>query len=298
MPAPRRIVSSPLFFALCSIVLWGTLAAAVGDALAGLAPEALLFWCFLFAAATLALVHLARGGRPADLLRGPPAVIALGLWGIFGYHAFFFEALARAPIVQANLLNYLWPLLMVLLAPPLARERASGLALAGAAVGFVGAALVVTQGRPVTLSSRDAFGYTLAALAALAWSSFSVLLRRTAPRGENRMPLFVSWSLLAATLLALASGGITVPPARALSAAAWVGIGPMALAFVCWDRAMRTGHAGAIGALSYLDPLLSTLCVAAVLGKPLSGATIAGMAMIIAGAGAPAGVRLVRAAGA
>ncbi|HVO31019.1 MAG TPA: EamA family transporter [bacterium] len=276
-----------LLFALAAIFLWGTLAAVVGDALAGLAPEALLFWCFLFAALALGALHLLRGGPPLQLLAAKPATIALGLWGIFGYHALFFEALAHAPIVQANLLNYLWPLLMVLLAVPLAREKLRALALAGAIVGFAGAVLVVTQGRSVRVDAKDALGYAFAALAALSWSSFSVLLRR-AKGDEDRMALFTTWSLAAAAALALARGGITVPPPRALAAAAWVGVGPMAMAFVCWDRAMRLGRASTIGALSYLDPLLSTLCVAFALNKPLTTPTLVGMALIIGGAAAPA----------
>jgi len=60
------------------------------------------------------------------------------------------------------------------------------------------------------------------------------------------------------------------------------------MAFVCWDRAMRLGRASTIGALSYLDPLLSTLCVAFALNKPLTTPTLVGMALIIGGAAAPA----------
>ncbi len=276
-----------LLFALASIALWGTLAAVVGDALDGLPAPALLFWSLLFAAIALAITHLARGGAPARLVSGPPSLILLGLWGIFGYHALFFEALARAPIVEANLLNYLWPLGVVVLAPVLARERASGLALAGAAIGFLGAALVVTQGRHLRIDSGELPGYACAAVAALAWSSFSVLLRRTAAPGDDHMPLFVIWSLAAAAIFAAARHQLVFPAPRALAAAAWVGVGPMAIAFVCWDRAMRLGSAARIGALSYLDPLLSTLCVAAVLHKTLTGATWIGMALIIGGAATP-----------
>jgi len=282
-----RAERSALFWALAAIVLWGTLAAVVGDTLAGVAASSLLFWSFIFAAATLAIVHVARGGRPRDLVAGKPSLILLGLWGIFGYHALLFEALGRAPIVEANLLNYLWPLLMVLLAPVLAGERASALALGGAAAGFAGAALAVTQGHAIAPRREDALGYALAALAALSWSSFSVLLRRFREEGD-RMPLFVTWSLAAAAVFAGARGGLAPPPPRALLAAAWVGIGPMAVAFTAWDRAMRLGRASTIGALSYLDPLLSTLCVALVLAKPLTGPTLAGMALIVGGAAAPA----------
>lgn len=272
-------------WALAAIVLWGTLAAAVGDALTGVRASTLVLWCLIFAAPTLLLWEVAFRRRTlAQIFAAPPHVVALGLLGIFGYHALLFAALELAPIVEANLLNYLWPLLIVLLSPLIARERVSPLVLVGSVVGFAGAAIVVTQGKRPDLAAADAFGYLLALLAAFAWSTFSLFLKRIGPAGENRMALFTVWSLGAAIVWAFAADGLVVPPQRALVAAAWVGVGPMALAFVCWERAMMRGRASTIGALSYLDPLLSTLCVGWALGKPLTTPTWIGMALIVAGA--------------
>src|SRR3954470_20360992 len=167
-----RAERQALLYALAAIVLWGTLAAVVGHALDGLPAGTLLVWCFLFASIALSVAHLARGGKARALFLGTPALLALGLWGIFGYHLLFFEALSHAPIVEANLLTYLWPLLVVVFAPILGKEKANAAAFAGAAVGFAGAALVVTQGHAVAIAKQDEFGYLLAALAAVSWSSF------------------------------------------------------------------------------------------------------------------------------
>jgi drug/metabolite transporter (DMT)-like permease len=115
-----------------------------------------------------------------------------------------------------------------------------------------------------------------------------VLLRRSGKAGEDRMALFGALALAASFLVAAARHELAPPPARALAAAAWVGFGPMAIAFLCWDRAMAEGSASRIGALSYLDPLLSTLCVSFALDKPLTAASLGGMALIIGGAAVPA----------
>jgi drug/metabolite transporter (DMT)-like permease len=245
------------------------------------------------AAATLALADRVRRRPLHELYRAPAPVIVLGMVGIFGYHVFLFEALDRAPIVQANLLNYLWPLLLVLLAP-LARERPSALALLGAVIGFGGAALVVTGGRAVRFPRAEVGGFALAAGAAFVWALFSVLLARF-PAARGRMPLHVAWSALGALAYAAARGQLAPPTGRALWAAAWLGVGPMALAFLCWDRAMALGRASQIGALSYLDPLLSTLAVAAFLGRKLTGPIWLGMTLIIAGAALPSVLKTRRA---
>lgn len=272
-------------WALAAIVLWGTLAAAVGDALKGIPAPTLVVLCLAFAAATLAARELVIRRRPiATLFAAPPRIVLLGMWGIFGYHALLFEALERAPIMEANLLNYLWPLLIVLLSPLILRQRLSPGVLIGALVGAAGAALVVTQGTIPRLDPDAWLGYALALTAAISWSTFSLLVKRAGVDGRDRMALFTVWSLLAAIVYALITRRLVVPDARVLAAAAWVGVGTMGIAFICWDRAIAGGNAGTIGVLSYLDPLLSTLCVAWMLDKPITGATWSGVALIIAGA--------------
>jgi drug/metabolite transporter (DMT)-like permease len=101
------------------------------------------------------------------------------------------------------------------------------------------------------------------------------------------MASFTRASLVPALALAAWTGNLAPLGGRALAAAAWLGIGPMALAFVCWDRALALGRAQSIGVLSYLDPLLSTLTVSLALHQPLTGVTWLGMFLIMAGAALP-----------
>ncbi|MCO5172102.1 MAG: EamA family transporter [Planctomycetes bacterium] len=306
--APPRDHRRAFLWASGAILLWGTLAAGTGDALQGLRPATLVVWSLGFAAATLLALDLAaaaarrrrgdaaaRAWRPWPSRREAAALVALGVWGILGYHALFFAALARAPIVEANLLNYLWPLLMVLLAPWIARETLTGATVTGALVGFAGAALVVTQGEWRPPAAEHALGYVMAGTAALAWSTFSLGLRRAGQAAEGRMTAFVCASFLLSVPLALATdgpAGLAPPGGRALVATVWLGVGPMALAFHCWGRAMALGDAARLGLLTYLDPLLSTLAVAWWLGEALTGASWAGMGLIVVGAAGPAVLRL------
>ena len=105
--ARRRRMSATLL-ALGAIALWATLAS-LGVALAHVPP---------FLLTGLALVI---GSVPAWPLarqwRVPASTLALGVYGLFGFHFLLFVALRHAPPVEANLVNYLWPLLIVVLAP-------------------------------------------------------------------------------------------------------------------------------------------------------------------------------------
>lgn len=108
----------------------------------------------------------------------PPLTLLTGIYGLFGYHFLLFFAFRQAPALEANLLNYLWPLLIVMLSPLLRPgTRLTRRHIIGGAMGFVGAGLIVTGGK-LALSQQYLTGYLLAISAAMVWSTFSLLLGR------------------------------------------------------------------------------------------------------------------------
>ena len=84
---------------------------------------------FQLAAMTFAIggaIGAATGWRPAARRRrcGRSRLVwALGVGGLFGYHALYFLALRLAPPAEAGLINYLWPLLIVLFSALLPGEH-------------------------------------------------------------------------------------------------------------------------------------------------------------------------------
>jgi drug/metabolite transporter (DMT)-like permease len=260
--------------ALGAIVLWGGLAA-LALRLAEVPP-------FLLAGLALVIGSLV-GGRALLRRPPPPAALALGIYGLFGFHLFLFLALRHAPAVEANLVNYLWPLLIVVLAPGLVPGvRASARHVAAAAMGFAGAALLVAGGGE--LRGGAGIGYAFAAASAFIWATYSLLMRRFAafPTG------YVSWFCLASGALSLAchfafEAGYR-PAGGEWLAIVLLGAGPMGAAFFLWDIAMKRGDPRAIGNLAYLTPLLSTLGLVVFAGASLPAIAVPAMILIIAGA--------------
>ena len=194
----------------------------------------------------------------AGRLRGVPlSVYAFGTLGLFGYHALYFAALRLAPPAEAGLIAYLWPLLIVLFSGLLPGERLRAGHLAGAAVAFAGAALIV--GRGAAFDAAALPGYALAGACALTWSGYSVLSRRM---GHVPTEVVVVYCLATAVLsvplhLVLED---TVWPAGAIgwAAVAGLGLGPVGLAFYVWDHGVKRGDIQLLGVASYAAPLLST----------------------------------------
>ena len=221
--------------------------------------------------------------------RVPGRTFALGLAGIFGYHALFFLALRHAPAVEVNLLQYLWPLLIVVLAPLyLGGFRLGPHHLAGACLGLLGAALVITGGH-VRLGLGYLPGYLLALGAAFTWSSYSLLTKRVRPFATGAVGGFcLASGLLALGVQALLDLHGTAAP-LAIVPRDWLflvllGLGPMGLAFYAWDAAMKRGDPRVIGALAYLTPLLSTLLLVWFGGRQLTLRSALAMGLIVAGA--------------
>ena len=264
---------------------------------------AVLLWALLalFTAASgkvppfqLAAMAFALGGgigvaswlvRPGAIsaLRQPVAVWLLGVAGLFGYHFAYFTALRNAPPVEAGLIAYLWPLLIVVFSALLPGERLGWHHVLGGVLGLAGAALIVTGGGALEFKVQYSFGYAMALACALIWSSYSLLSRRF--RGVPS-DVVTGFCLLTALLAALAHMALeqTLWPSTLLEwlAVLGLGLGPVGLAFYVWDFGVKHGDIQVLGASSYLAPLLSTLVLIAAGFAPFTW-VVAGACLLITG---------------
>ncbi|MBS0541287.1 MAG: DMT family transporter, partial [Proteobacteria bacterium] len=205
-----------------AIALWGSLAAL--SVLAGPVPPFQMVAMTFAVGAALGIVRARRRGVAwRALMRWPLPVWALGVGGLFGYHALYFAALQLAPPAEANLVNYLWPLLIVLLSAPFAAKkeqvRLGWTHLVGALLGFAGVALLAL-GRGLDFAGGYILGYALALGCAITWSVYSVLSRRF---GETPTDAIAAFCAVAA-LLSLACHMMFEPTVWPASPTAWAAV--------------------------------------------------------------------------
>ncbi|QPF85314.1 DMT family transporter [Bradyrhizobium genosp. L] len=217
-------------------------------------------------------------------LKQPLVAWAVGVGGLFGYHALYFLALRFAPPAEAGLLNYLWPLLIVLFSSLLPGEKLAAHHVIGAVLGLLGTVLLFA-GNTGSFTTAQIPGFAAAFVAAFVWASYSVMSRRLKAVPTDAVAGFC---LATAALAALMHGMLetTVWPATSLQwlAVIALGIGPVGAAFFAWDIGMKRGDIRVLGAASYATPLLSTaFLILAGFAKP--SANIAISAILIAGGG-------------
>lgn len=265
--------------ALGAIALWASLAA-LGVALSHVPPFLLTGLSLLVGS----LIALPLSRFDLRQWRVPLPTLALGIYGLFGFHFLLFLALRHAPPVQANLVNYLWPLGIVVMAPLfLPGVTLTTRHVLAALMGFAGAALAILGGASDVGETRWAWGYLLALASAFIWASYSLLTQRVRHFPTAAIGSFA----LASGLLSLLCHAWLEPAvnltAQDLLLIAVLGLGPLGGAFFLWDAALKRGDARQIGVLSFLTPLLSTVTLLLVRGEAPSLA-VGLAALLIVGA--------------
>ena len=274
--------------------------------------SAILMWSFLalFTAASgtmppfqLSAICFAIGSIPGivvltlkpkrlKLLRQPAKVWITGIAGLFGYHFLYFTALRNAPAVEAGLIAYLWPLLIVVGSALLPGERLRWYHVAGAVAGLAGTVLIVGR-NGFHFDAAYGLGYGAAFLCAFTWSGYSLLTRRFDAVSTD----VVTGFCLATSLLSfLCHLGLeaTVWPETAFQWAAVVGLGlfPVGAAFYAWDYGVKNGDIQILGAASYAAPLLSTL-ILTLFGFAAPSWGIAGACLLVTGGAVLAAHRMI-----
>lgn len=246
---------------LSAVLMWATLG--VFGAGSGKVPPFLLNALCFGISGTLALIWLTVSGK-LDRLRQPLKVWAFGTIGLFGFHFFYFTAIRNAPPVEANLINYTWPLLIVLFSALLPGERLRIHHVIGTILGLAGAALLIGGGEGFQFSGSYAVGYGAAVASSLFWSSYSVLSRRL---GAVPTEAVAGFCLMTALLSALCHVALedTIWPSGSLEWASVLALAlfPVGLAFFTWDIGVKRGDIQVLGAAAYSAPLLSTLLLIA-----------------------------------
>lgn len=243
---------------LAAIVLWSTLA--VLTSATGRIPPFQLNAITFFIGGLVGVGSWVARPSGARALRQPPVVWALGIGGLFGYHALYFAALRLAPPAEAGLINYLWPLLIVLFSSLLPGEHLQRAHIAGAFLGFAGVVVLIAGGGGLEARSQFLPGYGCAFVAAFVWAGYSVLSRRFGQVPTDAVAGFCLVTSLLSLVCHLAFE-TTVWPEGTLQwlALAALGLGPVGAAFYVWDIGMKRGDIRVLGVTSYVTPLLSTL---------------------------------------
>ncbi len=196
------------------------------------------------------------------------------------------EAYDRLPAQIAMVINYLWPIVLVLLAIPVMKQRAGPWTLAATAVCFAGVVVLVLGGGSIDGgASLPAIG--LALISTVIWATFWLLNLRSSEEPVKSLQAGFAFGLLYLLVYGISMGrmgALTALPWQAFAGAVWVGLFEMGIAFVVWLRALSLAETTAdVGSLVYLTPFLSLLFIGAAAGESITLWTLGGLLLVTAG---------------
>jgi drug/metabolite transporter (DMT)-like permease len=244
------------------------------------------FLAIIFAVGALALFFLPRpsappsktNDRPTRLSTWLPAImVALGL---LVSDVFFIWALRFIPAAQANLILYLWPMMVVLLGVMLGLFALRANHMVSVAIGLVGAALVIGA----EIASVNWLGVALAAAGGLAWAVFVVFRLWQGENAPDALMRGFALSAVISLMLHLTFETTVIPPTGTIICTVLVGIIPLALGNLAWDYGIRRGDRVVLSVLAYATPLVSALIlIAAGFASPTLGLLAGGLMIVLAG---------------
>lgn len=272
-----------------AILLWSTLALVTTMSRAIPTFEALAI-TFAIGALTVFVGFLFTEG-PRGILTGlrlwPAKAWALSIAGIFLYHALYFLSFRLAPVGPVTIINYLWPLLIVLLAGliPGSTTKLGWPQVAGGVIGFGGTVLLLGGPGAVETSGSAMLGYLSAFSCAFLWSGYSVLNNRIgAPGSVPMIGVCAAVAVLGAIGHVAAGETFVMPDTTTAIALLVLGAGPVGAAFVAWDHATKKGDVGLLGAISYATPPLSMILLVVAGAAPLVLELVLATLLVVAGA--------------
>lgn len=275
-----------IIYALITVILWGTVGSVAKLMLATITNFQLMFYVALFSSLSLLVLTLLFGKiRIAlkTLKEHTLFVIFLGILGLGLQQFFYFTALAYAPVAQVNVLNYLWPIFILILSALLLQEKYSWKLVTSFILGILGASIVITNGQLIHPQVVYTLGYSLALGAAFCWALFSVISKTRQLEPISSVFLFNLIGLLFMTFIMIITDSSFTISTREIIGTVYIGLFPTAIAFVLWIKALQLGKASQIANLGHLTPFISLFFIFLILREPISLSEILGLVVIISG---------------
>lgn len=272
-------------YAGISILLWSTIATVSKLLLSTLNSYQVLMLSSLFAAAALLVTTVINGKikllsryRIKDYL----ITLLIGLPGTFLYYVFLYSGTAKMAASQAFIINYLWPIMSVVFACIILKERLTARKCIAFTLSFLG--VLTVAGEDIFAFQTDTLiGVCLCVLAAVSYGAFTALNRKW--NYDEQLTVMISFftTFLGTAVINIAAGESLALGVWEWLGFAWNGFFVMAVATVTWALALKLGGTAKISNLAYATPFISLVWTFFILEEPIKPLSLIGLAVIIVG---------------
>ncbi len=272
-------------FAGIAIFLWSTMATVSKLLLGSMTGMQVLCISSLFAAVFLLLLGLGNGKvrkmrqySAADYIK----MTVAGLPGTFLYYMFYYIGAARLPASQAFIINYLWPIMSVVFACILLKEKMTVRKAVAIGMSFLGV-VIVTGGDLLHLTVQTGVGIGGCVLGAVSYGVFTALNQKWRYDTQTATMVAFGTTFVITLMINVVSGEMSIPTMSQLPGLLFNGVLSFAIPTMCWILALSDGNTAKISNLAYITPFLSLVWTSLLLKEPITVYAVAGLVVIILG---------------
>jgi drug/metabolite transporter (DMT)-like permease len=274
-------------FAMAAVFLWSTVGTAFKLALEHVDFINLLFYASLISVIIFSIIislqnkwRLMAHLSVKDVLRSAMN----GFLNPFLYYYILFQAYDILLAQEALTLNYLWPIVLVLLSIPLLKQKIGLISIIAVFISFTGSYIIATGGNVLGMKFTNTYGVLLALISTLIWALFWILNVKDKREEVTKMFLNFCFGFIYTAIVLFITGKLIIPDIYGLTGVAYVGLFEMGITFIFWLKALKFSVTTAkVSNLIFIAPFLSLLFINIILGEHIKPATFIGLLFIICG---------------
>lgn len=272
-------------YASLSALLWASTPSVSKLLLIRLDNIQILFFSTLFASLILLVISTAQGKLTiikTYTYKDYVIFAFMGFIGVFLYRFFLQAAYLKMPAQEAFIINYTWPIMVVLFSVLLLKEKLTFVKILALLVSFLGVIIVVTKGDFSVVHFSPA-GTILALAAAMASGLYSTLGKKQIYEKFTSMTFFYLFSFVFSAISLLSFSFLPSLSLAQLGGLLWLGIFPSGLGFVFWLLALKYGDTAKVSNFIFITPCLALIYNYFLIGEEIFLSSIVGLGIIIFG---------------
>jgi len=279
--------SKSILLALMAVLLWSTIGSAFKLTLNHLNYTQILLFSSFIAVVYLAIL-LAVTGKINLIARVTFRSIRMsaimGFLNPFAYYLILLKAYSVLKAQEAVVLNYTWPMILVLLSAIFLKTRITWINIASLLISFSGTLIIATRGDIFSFEFSDPTGIVLALSSAFFWASYWLLNLKDTRGTEEKIFMNFLFGFIYTLIYSVLTGNLVIPGTEAIAGVIYIGLFEMGITFVIWLNALKlAANTAKISNLVYLSPFISLIIVSVAVKEEIMASTLAGLLLIIGG---------------
>lgn len=208
----------------------------------------------------------------------------LGFLNPFLYYVVLFIAYSMLPAQVAQPLNFVWPLMLVLLSVPILKQKLRIRSFIALIISFLGVFFISSEGNVLNLRFSSPLGVSLALSSSIVWALYWLFNMKDQREEVSKLFLNFLFALVLISIATIIFSDVKTINIRGLLAGIYIGLFEMGITFVIWLKALKlSGRTDKIGNLIYLTPFFSLVFISLILGEKIYITTFIGLILIVTG---------------